>query len=290
MKASYVAVLALALTGFSSEALAWGADGHRAVAAIALKLLPPDKAQAADNLLNNSDVGRGFVDAASYADEVIRERDHRHVFSPWHFVDWPADAATYSDSFCDPDCIVNELPKQIEAMRTSTDMEAKALAMSWVIHLMGDLHQPMHVTDRGDRGGNEFKVTYNGRTRCRESNSTGAEAKVELHSAWDSCLVFTLESDRDVRQARRRPARQPHHLQGAPGRVGDHDGLDEGDPPGGHRHRIRRLEQRRRHRRRLHWARAAGCAAATVERGNSLGKDHRREFLGEHYIRGGSGG
>ena len=152
MKTSHLAVLALALTGFSSQAMAWGADGHRAVAAIAIKLLPPDRAQAAENLLSNSDLDRGFVDAASYADEVIRERDHRHVFSPWHFVDWPADTPAYSDSFCTPDCIVNELPKQIEAMRTSTDMEAKALAMSWVIHLMGDLHQPMHVTDRGDRG------------------------------------------------------------------------------------------------------------------------------------------
>src|SRR5262249_24927379 len=140
MKTSHLAVLALAITGFSSQAMAWGADGHRAVAAIALELLPPDKAQAAENLLRNSDV---------------------------------ADAATYSDSFCDPDCIPNELPKQIEVMRTSTDTEAKALAMSWVIHLMGDLHQPMHVTDRGDRGGNEFNVTYHGRTRCRESNSSG---------------------------------------------------------------------------------------------------------------------
>ena len=96
----------------------------------------------------------------------------------------------------DPDCITDELPKQIDVMRTSTDTEAKALAMSWVIHLMGDLHQPMHVTDRGDRGGNDFNVTYNGRTRCRESNSSGTEAKVELHSVWDSCLVFTLESGR----------------------------------------------------------------------------------------------
>jgi hypothetical protein len=85
MKTSHVAVLAFALTGFSSEALAWGADGHRTVAAIALKLLPPDKAQAAENLLSNSDVDRGFVDAASYADEVIRERDHRGVFSPMAF-------------------------------------------------------------------------------------------------------------------------------------------------------------------------------------------------------------
>jgi len=63
MKTSHLAVLALALTGFSSQALAWGADGHRAVAAIAIKLLPPDKAQAAENLLSNSDVDRGFVDA-----------------------------------------------------------------------------------------------------------------------------------------------------------------------------------------------------------------------------------
>ena len=196
MKTSHLAVLALALTGFSSEAMAWGADGHRAVAAIAIKLLPPDKAQAAENLLSNSDVDRGFADAASYADEVIRERDHRGVFSPWHFVDWPADPATYSDSFCDPDCITNELPKQIEVMRTSTDTEAKALAMSWVIHLMGDLHQPMHVTDRGDRGGNEFNVTYHGRATCRESNSSGTQTKVELHSTWDSCLVFTLENGR----------------------------------------------------------------------------------------------
>jgi len=56
MKTSRLAVLALALTGFSSQALAWGADGHRAVAAIAIKLLPPDKAQAANNLLQESGI------------------------------------------------------------------------------------------------------------------------------------------------------------------------------------------------------------------------------------------
>jgi nuclease S1 len=196
MKKLHLAVLALALTCFTSDAMAWGGDGHRTVAAIALKLLPPDKAQAVNNLLLNSDVGRGFVDAASYPDEVIRQQDHRHVFSPWHFVDWPADAATYSDSFCGSSCITSALPKQIDVMRTATDTEAKALAMSWVIHLMGDLHQPLHVTDRGDRGGNEFNVTYHGRTSCRESNSSGTQAKVELHSVWDGCLVFTLENGR----------------------------------------------------------------------------------------------
>jgi hypothetical protein len=260
--------------------LAWGADGHRAVAAIAIKLLPPDKAQAANNLLSNSDVDRDFIDAASYADEVIRERDHRHVFSPWHFVDWPADAATYSDSFCDPDCIVNELPKQIEAMRTSTNTEAKALAMSWVIHLMGDLHQPIHVTDRGDRGGNDFKVTYNGRTRCRESNSTGTETKVELHSVWDSCLVFTLENGRTFDKLADDLRGNLTTYKGHPAASGTmmdwmkethqagidtaYDGLSKGDDIAGVYigHALPVVQQQ------------------TVERRHSPSKDHRRKLLG----------
>ena len=76
-------------------------------------------------------------------------------------------------------------------------------------------------------------------------------------------------------------------LQGPPNRVGNDDGLDEGDPPGRDRHGVRRLEQRRRHRRRLHWARAAGGAATAVERGHSLGENHRRKFLG---VRGAADG
>jgi len=196
MKRVCTTAVALLLSGLATNAMAWGGDGHRTVAAIAFKLLPPAKAQAVDNLLRNSDVGRGFVDAASYADEVIRGQDHHHVFSPWHFVDWPIDQAEFSDAFCGNACIIDQLPKNIEIIRTTTDMQGKALAISWVIHLIGDLHQPLHVADHNDRGGNEFKVTYHGRANCPESNSSNTRAKVELHSVWDSCLVFTLENGR----------------------------------------------------------------------------------------------
>jgi len=196
MKRFTTATIALLLTGLATNAMAWGGDGHRTVAAIAFALLPPDKAQAINNLLRNSDVGRGFVDAASYPDEVIRGQDHHHVFSPWHFVDWPIDKAEFSDAFCGDACIINQLPRNIDIMRSTTDMQAKALAISWVIHLIGDLHQPLHVADHSDRGGNEFKVTYHGRATCPESNSSGQRTKVELHSVWDSCLVFSLENGR----------------------------------------------------------------------------------------------
>jgi S1/P1 Nuclease len=60
---------------------------------------------------------------------------------------------------------------------------------------------------------------YNGRTRCRQSNSSGTEAKVELHSVWDSCLVHARKRQ-DVRHARRRSARKLDNLKGHPATSG----------------------------------------------------------------------
>jgi S1/P1 Nuclease len=187
-------LLACTLLANPLPAWAWGGDGHRTVAAIAFKLLPPAKAMALDRLLRQSDVREGFIDAASYPDEVIRRQDHRGVFSPWHYVDWPVDAAQYPPSVCTPDCILQELPRQIDIVRTSTDLQARALALAWVIHLIGDLHQPLHVADRDDRGGNEFRVRYHNRATCSGGASEQHPVKVELHSVWDTCIVVEIES------------------------------------------------------------------------------------------------
>jgi hypothetical protein len=70
------------------------------------------------------------------------------------------------------------------------------VAIAWVIHLVGDLHQPLHMSGRL-RGGNDFHVTYRGKTECKTFQ--GIEARVELHSAWDDCLVEELASGRDPR-------------------------------------------------------------------------------------------
>jgi hypothetical protein len=190
------ALLALStVLAVPQQARAWGGDGHRTVAAIAFKLLPPAKAAALDRLLRGSQVREGFVDAASYPDEVIRNQDHTGHSSPWHYVNWPANIADYSPSACTPDCIIEELPKQIALVKTSSDLEAKALALSWVIHLVGDLHQPLHVADRDhDRGGNLFQVRYRNRATCHGGTSEAHPVRVELHSVWDTCLVVEIES------------------------------------------------------------------------------------------------
>jgi hypothetical protein len=195
-----IAALFLLSTVFAApqQARAWGGDGHRTIAAIAIKLLPPAKAAALDRLLRRSDVREGVIDAASYPDEVIRKHDHGGHFSPWHYVNWPVDAAEYDEPVCRPDCILHELPKQIETLRSS-DLQAKALALSWVIHLVGDHHQPLHVADRfvdgrDDRGGNEFQVRYRNRATCSGGASEEHPVKVELHSVWDTCAVVEIES------------------------------------------------------------------------------------------------
>jgi nuclease S1 len=186
------------ILAFPQQARAWGGDGHRTVAAIAIKLLPPAKAAALERLLRRSDVREGFIDAASYPDEVIRKHDHVGQFSPWHYVNWPINVADYSESFCTPDCILQELPKQIEALQTS-DLQAKALALAWVIHLVGDLHQPLHVADsvvdgKEDKGGTKFPVRYRNRATCSGGASEVHPVKVELHSVWDTCAVVEIES------------------------------------------------------------------------------------------------
>jgi nuclease S1 len=187
-----LAILSLCVT--TGQALGWGGDGHRTVAAIAMKLLPPQKAAALDKLLRESNVGRSFVDSASYADEVLRGISNS--FGPWHFVDWRDGTQAYDPSACTPTCIIDQLPKQIDAARTATSNDDKALALSWIIHLIGDLHQPLHVSDRGDHGGNNFPVTYRGKQLCAHGSQDRHPVRVELHSAWDSCLVYDLEGNR----------------------------------------------------------------------------------------------
>lgn len=189
-RALAAAFLCLGILVGPIEAKAWGYDGHRIVAAIALKLLPPEKAAALENLLRTSSVNRSFVEASGYADDVLRRT---HEFDKWHYVNWPDDSDSASDQECYPNCVLKALSQQISIAKKSDDPNEKALALSWIIHLIGDLHQPLHVADRdGDAGGNGFAVTYVGQEWCGEPPPPGHRPHMQLHKVWDDCLVLTL--------------------------------------------------------------------------------------------------
>ncbi len=191
-RAALAVLIAAATTALSTQALAWGGRGHRTVAAIAM-LLIPEKAARMNTILGKLEQNNNFIDAASYPDEFLRSHDPNHKFGPWHFADLPDDGTTF---ICGK-CLFKALPASLAKVRAGKKNKSTAVAIAWVIHLVGDLHQPLHMSGRL-RGGNDFHVTYRGKSECK--NFSGGEARVELHSVWDDCLVEELANGRDPQQ------------------------------------------------------------------------------------------
>jgi len=172
----------------ASAVQAWGGRGHRTVAAVAA-LLIPEKAARMDSILRQLETDNDFIDAASYPDEFIRNHDPAHKFNSWHFADELDD-----QQFVCGECLFKALEDNLAIVRLGKHDMAEAVAIAWVIHLVGDLHQPLHMSGRL-RGGNDFHVTYRGKKTCHDYK--GQSVKVELHSAWDDCLVEELANGRD---------------------------------------------------------------------------------------------
>lgn len=168
---------AILLAATSGSALAWGPKGHQVTAEIAYRYLSPAARRAVGELLGD---GPGpFIEASTWADEV---RGQRRETAPWHYVNVPITSTGYDARRDCPtgNCVVARITDQL---RVAADRQvAKALradALKFAIHLIGDLHQPLHVGDNDTRGGNDIWV----RLESRTSN---------LHALWDTGLVEPL--------------------------------------------------------------------------------------------------
>ena len=164
----------------AATALRWGALGHRVIADIALDRLSPGVAAETRRLL----AGRSLADVSTWADS---QRTALPNTGPWHYVDILVTDSSYvpardcKEGACVVDALTNQLA--LLADRTRPD-SVRAVALKWVVHLVGDLHQPLHAGERGDRGGNDIKITFAG----RQSN---------LHSLWDSGLLTSYGQSED---------------------------------------------------------------------------------------------
>jgi hypothetical protein len=179
------------LCGWTHPASAWGGRGHRTIAAVAMVLIP-EKAARLNAILGQLEMDNNFIDAASYPDEYVRGHDPNHKMSGWHFADLPDD----DTPFVCGDCLFTALRNNLDIVKAGKGDKAEAEAIAWVIHLVGDLHQPLHM-DKRLRGGNDFHVTYRGKKECK---SYSGRARVELHSVWDDCLVEELANGRTPQQ------------------------------------------------------------------------------------------
>ena len=170
--------------------LGWGAGGHMMTAQIAFdRLNPRAKAQARKLLairINPAAVtakSRNFINAAHWADD-LRPFPEFDSFKALHFIDTPfSDDGTALPTVPPPD-IVTALEENVNILKTSTDDNARAQALRFIIHFVGDIHQPLHCSTRvsaalpdGDRGGNMVSL------KVRQPN--GTLKTTNLHSYWD---------------------------------------------------------------------------------------------------------
>ena len=190
-RTSSAALIMIAIvSSFSTQALAWGGRGHRVVAAVAMLLIPETKVAKINAVLRKLEKDNNFIDAASYPDEFIRNHDPKHKFNPWHFADLPDDGSQFDCAA--QHCLFDALSSNLAIVRQGENNKRTAVAIAWVLHLVGDLHQPLHMSGRL-RGGNDFHVTYRGKTECPAFS--GKPTHVELHSVWDDCLVEELAGE-----------------------------------------------------------------------------------------------
>jgi hypothetical protein len=190
MVSRLAAVLCILL--FAREISAWGPGGHMMVAHIAYgKLNPRAKAEAKRLIAIKIDPEEvtakslNFINAAHWPDD-LRPVETFAFSLPLHFIDQPfsTDGTPLPTDLPDKN-IVTALKSYVAILKsTKASDEKKAQALRFIIHFVGDIHQPLHcgtqVTkefDEGDRGGNLFKI--------RVRDSAGKIKVVKLHSYWD---------------------------------------------------------------------------------------------------------
>ncbi|MFD1258947.1 S1/P1 nuclease [Mucilaginibacter terrae] len=169
-------LIGAAVTYAPLQGMAWGAEGHRISGQIASSYLTPKTRAAIKAILGNESVAM----SSTWADFIKSDPNYNYL-SSWHYIDFDK-TYTYPEmqSYLKKDTSVNAYTKLQfmigELKKKSLPQEKKLLYLRMVIHIVEDIHQPMHAARTDDKGGNDYKVMW-----FREESN--------LHSVWDSKLI-----------------------------------------------------------------------------------------------------
>ena len=191
------------------DALAWGALGHRLVARLAESSLDA-QAQAEVARLLRGEADPSLAGIAAWADELrSTDPDLGRRSARWHYVNIDDPGCNF-DPQADcrgGNCIVIALEQQAAILADpARSDEERRQALKFVVHFVGDLHQPLHAGRSHDRGGNDYQVNWNG----KGSN---------LHSLWDSGMLNAQRLDEEAWLARLRALPVPAPVSPLPARA-----------------------------------------------------------------------
>jgi len=192
MRPLFCMVLVLAVFScYSTPTFAWGEAGHRIVAMIAERNISPDTQLRINQILGN---GVKLAAVANFADEV---RDDFPKTYNFHFVDIPIDDDVTDDVYkpsrdCkwNPqkgDCVLAALRRyRDQVLSPGSNAEKRAFALKFIVHLVGDMHQPLHCAEKNnDFGGGGVSVRW-------FNNPTN------LHKVWDTRIIGRPQLSDDV--------------------------------------------------------------------------------------------
>lgn len=160
---------------------AWGPSPHRVIATLAEAQLTPHARREIAGLLTVTGDDT-LADIANWADSIRNDPAQRALWrasSRLHYVNLRIPACTYREQRdCrDGKCIVAGIDKYLAVLGDRRESaSARAEALRFVVHFIGDIHQPLHAGDRGDGGGNGFQVQLSGKG-------------TNLHRVWDSRIT-----------------------------------------------------------------------------------------------------
>ncbi len=170
MKSKLIAVLGFCFV--VSQASAWGPTGHRATGWIAERFLTAKAKKRISAILERESLAM----VSTWMDEIRSDSTYNYT-TDWHWTTIP-DGKHYEDVEANPDgkvvMMIEKLTKDLKAGKLSAKQEREYVKM--LVHMVGDIHQPLHVGKPGDKGGNDVKVKW----FRSESN---------LHRVWDSEMI-----------------------------------------------------------------------------------------------------
>lgn len=159
----------LILTSFSC--FAWGPTGHRVVGVVAQKNLTPKTLEKINAILK----GDSLAKVANWPDEIKSEpQTYSQTFS-WHYTQWPDQNSEHQETEL-TGLLLTYIKFHLDYLRSDAKPEEKAFSLKFLVHLVGDLHQPYHVGNGVDKGGNACKVIF-------------FNTQTNLHKVWDEDMI-----------------------------------------------------------------------------------------------------
>jgi hypothetical protein len=197
----FACLVLLALISLPTRASAWGCKGHQVVALLAEKHLNPRALAMAKKILAEGPIDPNLTryckeggtdplaNASTWPDDI---RGIRPEASPWHYIDIPRGASLHDvEKFCDPkeSCVTRAITDQLAILRSAdTSPQKRADALRFLIHFVGDLHQPLHAITNNDQGGNCVPVAFfDALPQVRNPQSESYAPN--LHGVWDTNIL-----------------------------------------------------------------------------------------------------